>query len=408
MLLISRANSETMARMTKTRTRPAPGQLVLVRHGQSDWNQKNLFTGWTDVDLTAQGREPRRARPGARWPKPASRSTSRSRRCSRARSARCGSMLDEMKLMWIPVENSWRLNERHYGSLQGLDKAQTTAKHGEAQVKIWRRSYDIPPPPLERATSAIRCHDPRYAALTPTVLPGTESLKTTLARVQPYWEDRIAPEILRGRNVLVAAHGNSLRALVKMLEGVSDDEITELNIPTGVPRLYELDAQLDAEARRVSRRRGRDRRRGAGRRQSGEREEVDACSTISAASRADRRRRVLRRAERGRDRPRVPRPRRERLVQRRAARRRQRHPHRRSQQRAGHRGASTSTPTRPCTVGNDVTIGHWRHRARLHGRRLHADRHRRDDPEPRRDRQVLPRRRGRADHGAQGVRRTAR
>jgi 2,3-bisphosphoglycerate-dependent phosphoglycerate mutase len=153
-------------------------------------------------------------------------------------------VLDEMKLMWIPVENSWRLNERHYGSLQGLDKAQTTAKHGEAQVKVWRRSYDVPPPPLEQSDERHPCHDPRYASLAPTVLPGTESLKTTLARVQPYWEDRIAPELLRGRHVLVAAHGNSLRALVKMLEGISDEEITELNIPTGIPRLYELDGAL--------------------------------------------------------------------------------------------------------------------------------------------------------------------
>ncbi len=148
-------------------------------------------------------------------------------------------MLDEMNLMWIPVENSWRLNERHYGALQGLDKAQTTAKHGEAQVKIWRRSYDIPPPPLEESDERHPLNDARYAKLTPSVLPGTESLKTTLARVQPYWEDRIAPELLRGRNVLVAAHGNSLRALIKMLEGVSDDEITELNVPTGVPRLLQ-------------------------------------------------------------------------------------------------------------------------------------------------------------------------
>jgi 2,3-bisphosphoglycerate-dependent phosphoglycerate mutase len=153
-------------------------------------------------------------------------------------------VLDEMKLMWIPVENSWRLNERHYGALQGLDKAQTTAKHGEAQVKIWRRSYDIAPPPLDVTDERHPRHDPRYAGLAPTVLPGTESLKITLERVKPYWEDRIAQELLSGRDVLVAAHGNSLRALVKMLEDISDDEITELNIPTGVPRLYELDAAL--------------------------------------------------------------------------------------------------------------------------------------------------------------------
>jgi 2,3-bisphosphoglycerate-dependent phosphoglycerate mutase len=153
-------------------------------------------------------------------------------------------ILDEMKLMWIPVENHWRLNERHYGALQGLDKAQTTAKHGEAQVKIWRRSYDIPPPPLAETDERHPRNDARYAKLAPAVLPGTESLKTTLERVQPYWEDRIVPELMGGRNVLVAAHGNSLRALIKMLEGISDDEITELNVPTGVPRRYKLDERL--------------------------------------------------------------------------------------------------------------------------------------------------------------------
>ena len=229
--------------MKTTKTRPAVGQLVFVRHGQSDWNQKNLFTGWTDVDLTKQGEA--EAREAGRTLANAGIAFDIAFTSVLTRAIRTlWLVLDEMKLMWIPVENSWRLNERHYGTLQGLDKAQTAAKHGEAQVKIWRRSYDIPPPPLETTDKRHPCHDARYAALTPTVLPGTESLKTTLARVQPYWEDRIAPEILRGRNVLVAAHGNSLRALVKMLEGVSDDDITELNIPTGVPRLYELDAKL--------------------------------------------------------------------------------------------------------------------------------------------------------------------
>ena len=229
--------------MTNNNKTPAIGRLVLVRHGHSDWNQKNLFTGWTDVDLTAQGRE--EARQAGRTLADAGLEFDIAFTSVLTRAIRTlWLVLDEMQLMWIPVENSWRLNERHYGSLQGLDKAQTTAKHGEAQVKIWRRSYDIPPPPLEDSDERHPRHDPRYAALTPTVLPGTESLKTTLARVQPYWEDRIAPEILRGRNVLVAAHGNSLRAVVKMLEGISDDEITELNIPTGVPRLYELDAAL--------------------------------------------------------------------------------------------------------------------------------------------------------------------
>jgi 2,3-bisphosphoglycerate-dependent phosphoglycerate mutase len=229
--------------MNKKAARPAIGQLVLVRHGQSDWNAKNLFTGWTDVDLTAQGE--REARAAGRTLADAGITFDIAFTSVLTRAIRTlWLVLDEMKLMWIPVENSWRLNERHYGSLQGLDKAQTTAKYGEAQVKIWRRSYDIPPPPLADSDDRHPRHDARYAGVSPGLLPATESLKTTLARVQPYWEDRIAPELKRGRNVLVAAHGNSLRALVKMLEGVSDDEITELNIPTGVPRRYELDASL--------------------------------------------------------------------------------------------------------------------------------------------------------------------
>jgi 2,3-bisphosphoglycerate-dependent phosphoglycerate mutase len=229
--------------MTNNQKPRATGKLVLLRHGQSEWNQKNLFTGWTDVDLTAQGRD--EARQAGRTLAAAGLQFDIAFTSVLTRAIRTlWLVLDEMQLSWIPVENSWRLNERHYGSLQGLDKAQTTAKHGEAQVKVWRRSYDIPPPPLDESDERHPRHDPRYAGLTPTVLPGTESLKTTLARVQPYWEDRIAPEILRGRNVLVAAHGNSLRAVVKMLENISDDEITELNIPTGVPRLYELDAAL--------------------------------------------------------------------------------------------------------------------------------------------------------------------
>jgi 2,3-bisphosphoglycerate-dependent phosphoglycerate mutase len=227
----------------KNKTRPAVGHLVLLRHGQSDWNEKNLFTGWTDVDLTAQGE--REARQAGRALADSDVTFDIAFTSVLTRAIRTlWLVLDEMKLMWIPVENSWRLNERHYGSLQGLDKAQTTAKHGEAQVKIWRRSYDVPPPPLEESDERHPRRDPRYAGLAPSVLPGTESLKTTLERVAPYWEDRIAPELLRGRHVLVAAHGNSLRALAKMLEGISDADITELNIPTGVPRLYELDARL--------------------------------------------------------------------------------------------------------------------------------------------------------------------
>ena len=229
--------------MTKNKIRPPVGRLVLVRHGQSDWNQKNLFTGWHDVDLTAQGRD--EARQAGRTLKEAAIGFDIAFTSVLTRAIRTlWLVLDEMQLMWIPVENSWRLNERHYGSLQGLDKAQTTAKHGEAQVKIWRRSYDIPPPPLDESDERHPVHDPRYASLPSSLLPGTESLKTTLERVKPYWEDRIAAELLRGRNVLVAAHGNSLRAVVKMLENISDDDIAELNIPTGVPRLYELDASL--------------------------------------------------------------------------------------------------------------------------------------------------------------------
>ena len=154
------------------------------------------------------------------------------------------SVLDEMDLMWLPVERSWRLNERHYGALQGLDKAQTVEKHGEAQVKIWRRSYDIPPPPLALDDQRHPRFDRRYANVDPRVLPASESLKDTLARVLPFWNDRIVPELLAGKNVLVVAHGNSLRAVVKMLDNVSEAEITELNIPTGVPLVYELDADL--------------------------------------------------------------------------------------------------------------------------------------------------------------------
>jgi len=226
-----------------TSSPPNPGTLVLVRHGESDWNQKNLFTGWTDVDLTARGID--EARQAGRTLADAGLSFDIAFTSVLIRAIRTlWLILDEMQLMWIPIENDWRLNERHYGALQGLDKAETTARYGVEQVKIWRRSYDIPPPPLDETDPRHARHDRRYAGLAPSAIPATESLKTTLARVQPYWKDRIAPELLRGQNVLVAAHGNSLRALVKMLEGISDEEITELNIPTGVPRLYELDREL--------------------------------------------------------------------------------------------------------------------------------------------------------------------
>ena len=220
-----------------------PGKLILVRHGQSTWNVDNLFTGWTDVDLSALGRE-EAARAGRELVKERLAVdiafTSVLKRAIRT----LWIMLDEMERMWLPVERSWRLNERHYGSLQGLDKAQTTAQHGEAQVKIWRRSYDIPPPPLALDDERHPRFDTRYAGIDPRELPATESLKDTLARVLPFWEARIAPELRAGRNVMVVAHGNSLRAMVKMLDNVSESQITELNIPTGVPLLYELDGQL--------------------------------------------------------------------------------------------------------------------------------------------------------------------
>ena len=220
-----------------------PGKLVMLRHGQSEWNLKNLFTGWHDVDLTDQGIEEARA----------AGKLLRDQRIGfdiaftsvLVRAIRTLWLtLDEMGLMWIPVERHWRLNERHYGALQGLDKAQTAAKHGAEQVKIWRRSYDVAPPPLALDDERHPAHDERYADLPASALPATESLKLTLDRVRPFWEDRIVGELRQGRNVLVAAHGNSLRALVKMLEGISDDAITEFNIPTGAPRLYEFDATL--------------------------------------------------------------------------------------------------------------------------------------------------------------------
>ena len=219
------------------------GKLILVRHGQSTWNLENLFTGWTDVDLTAQGRA-EAAQAGRELIKERLEVgiafTSVLKRAIRT----LWIMLDEMDRMWVPVERSWRLNERHYGALQGLDKAQTVARHGEAQVQVWRRSYDIPPPALTADDQRHPRFDPRYAGVAPQELPATESLKNTLARVMPYWHARIAPELRSGSNVLVVAHGNSLRAMVKMLDEVSESEIVGLNIPTGVPLLYELDAAL--------------------------------------------------------------------------------------------------------------------------------------------------------------------
>jgi 2,3-bisphosphoglycerate-dependent phosphoglycerate mutase len=218
-------------------------KLVLLRHGESTWNKENRFTGWTDVDLSERGREEakeagRLLREGGYFFDVAY--TSVLKRAIRTLDI----ALDGLDLMWIPVVKNWRLNERHYGALQGLNKAETAAKHGEAQVKIWRRSYDIPPPPLSPDDPRHPSHDPRYASLSPNQLPATESLKDTVARFLPYWHETIAPAIRSGKRVLVAAHGNSLRALVKYLDNISDTDIVELNIPTGIPLVYELDDNL--------------------------------------------------------------------------------------------------------------------------------------------------------------------
>ena len=218
-------------------------RLVLLRHGESEWNQENRFTGWTDVDLTDKGRE--EAREAGRLM--ASEKfefdlayTSVLKRAIRT----LWIALDEMDLMWIPEYRSWRLNERHYGALQGLNKAETAALHGEAQVKVWRRSYDIPPPPLTPDDPRHPSRDRRYAGLKRSEVPLTESLKDTVARFLPYWHETIAPDIAAGKKVLIAAHGNSLRALVKYLDNVPESEIVELNIPTGIPLVYLLNDDL--------------------------------------------------------------------------------------------------------------------------------------------------------------------
>ena len=226
-----------------------PGKLILVRHGQSIWNVENLFTGWYDVDLSAQGRL-EAAQAGRELQrenlKPHIAFTSVLKRAIRT----LWLILDTTDRMWIPVERSWRLNERHYGALQGLDKLQTVAQHGEAQVKIWRRSYDIPPPPLGLDDPRHPRFDPRYADVDSASLPAAESLKDTLSRVLPYWESRIVPELRAGKDVLIVAHGNSLRALVKMLDVMSESDIVDFNIPTGIPILYDLDEQLQTVGRR--------------------------------------------------------------------------------------------------------------------------------------------------------------
>jgi len=218
-------------------------KVVLLRHGESEWNRENRFTGWKDVDLTdrgvAEAREAGRLMQEAGFVFDVA-FTSVLKRAIKT----LGIALDGMDQLWIPVTKHWRLNERHYGGLQGLDKAETAAKHGEAQVKIWRRSYDIPPPPLSVDDERYSGRDPRYAGLTPAEVPASESLKDTVARFLPYWHETIAPTIKTGKRVIIAAHGNSLRALVKYLDNVSEADIVELNIPTGIPLVYELDDQL--------------------------------------------------------------------------------------------------------------------------------------------------------------------
>ncbi|MFA6600984.1 MAG: 2,3-diphosphoglycerate-dependent phosphoglycerate mutase [Candidatus Omnitrophota bacterium] len=218
-------------------------KLVLIRHGESTWNRENRFTGWTDVDLSEKGLE--EAKEGGRVLKKDGyvfdvAYTSVLKRAIRT----LWNVLDQTDLMWIPVIRDWRLNERHYGALQGLNKSETAAKFGENQVKIWRRSYDICPPPLEESDPRNPARDPRYTNLKKGQLPLTECLKDTVARVIPFWEDSLASAIRSGKRVLVAAHGNSLRALVKYLDGISDNDIVSLNIPTGVPLVYELDEAL--------------------------------------------------------------------------------------------------------------------------------------------------------------------
>ena len=219
-------------------------RLVLLRHGESTWNQENRFTGWIDVDLTEKGRN--EAREAGRLMAAEKFEFDVAYTSVLKRAIRTLSIaLDEMNMLWIPVQKSWRLNERHYGALQGLNKAETAAKHGEAQVKVWRRSYDIPPPSLPEDDPDHPSHDRRYTTSIPEdQIPSRESLKDTVTRFIPYWEATIAPEIKTGKHVLIVAHGNSLRALVKYLDNLSDEEIVELNIPTGVPLVYQLNDDL--------------------------------------------------------------------------------------------------------------------------------------------------------------------
>jgi 2,3-bisphosphoglycerate-dependent phosphoglycerate mutase len=218
-------------------------KLVLVRHGESTWNKENRFTGWTDVDLSEKGRQ--EALQAGRILKEQGYFFDEAYTSVLKRAIRTlWIILDEMDLMWIPVYRSWRLNERHYGALQGLNKSETAAKYGEEQVFIWRRSYDISPPPLTKDDERYPGRDPRYKDLAPEEVPLTESLKDTVARFMPYWHETLAPALKSGKRIVIAAHGNSLRALVKYLDNISDTEIAGMNIPTGIPLVYELDDSL--------------------------------------------------------------------------------------------------------------------------------------------------------------------
>ena len=217
--------------------------LVLLRHGESTWNLENLFTGWTDVPLSERGTK--EAVEAGHLMKEAGLRPSVVHESLLLRAIQTTQLaLGEMGLSWVPVKRTWRLNERHYGALQGLNKKQTADQYGEDKVKVWRRSYDVRPPDLDRSDNRHPSHDPRYAALPPELLPGAECLKDVVERMLPYWYDAIVPDLLLHPCVLVSAHGNSLRALVKHLEGLSDQEVVELNIPTGVPRVYELGADF--------------------------------------------------------------------------------------------------------------------------------------------------------------------
>ena len=218
-------------------------KIILLRHGESQWNRENRFTGWTDVPLSEKGIEEARSA-GQLMREEGFVFDKAYTSCLKRAIKTLWLALEELDQMWIPVVKDWRLNERHYGALQGYHKAEMAEKAGEAQVKLWRRSYDVPPPPLTRDDPRYPGNDPRYVNLSPAELPTTECLKDTVARVLPYWNEVICPEIAAGRRLIVAAHGNSLRALVKYLDGIGDEEIVGLNIPTGIPLLYELDENL--------------------------------------------------------------------------------------------------------------------------------------------------------------------